>query len=276
MRKRNFRKKVKRQRRIVIITSFILLVTLSAGYAAFNTNITLKARGNIKDVNDVVDGRVPTDSLLFWGEASNKDNSLTTFKNKVNGSDGVLYGFDSSSGFIDDELVFDGTNDFVDLGFSNYDFKNSISYVAYVKIDGFSASDENAIFNNEESSGGALSIMRGIWNVSVFDGSKYVNISGPIPSTDKYYTAIGTFDGNTIKLYLDGKLVATGNSSAISVSKYPMLIGANPSNTYFSSKTVSEMSKMSLKEAMLYDRALSESEVVSITDGFNKKYKNQG
>ena len=47
MRRRN---KNKRQIRIVIGTAICLLLIMTAGYAAFSTNITLTAKGNIKDL----------------------------------------------------------------------------------------------------------------------------------------------------------------------------------------------------------------------------------
>ncbi len=42
------RKKLQKQRRIIISSVFILFISLTVGYAAFQTNITLKVKGNIK------------------------------------------------------------------------------------------------------------------------------------------------------------------------------------------------------------------------------------
>lgn len=47
------RRKLKKQRKIIIITSFILLFVLSTGYAAFYTNINLNAKGNIKEIPNI-------------------------------------------------------------------------------------------------------------------------------------------------------------------------------------------------------------------------------
>lgn len=44
------RRKMKRQKQIIIISSLCLLLCLCVGYAAFNTQISLKAKGNIKKV----------------------------------------------------------------------------------------------------------------------------------------------------------------------------------------------------------------------------------
>ena len=45
------RKKLKNQKRILIITTCSLLLFLTIGYAAFSTTISLNAKGNIKDYN---------------------------------------------------------------------------------------------------------------------------------------------------------------------------------------------------------------------------------
>ena len=60
------RRQMKKQKRIIIISSLCLLLCLCVGYAAFQTTLTLKAKGNIKEmpncemggikVNTVTDG----------------------------------------------------------------------------------------------------------------------------------------------------------------------------------------------------------------------------
>lgn len=42
------RKKRNKQKKIVVLTTALTLLTLTTGYAAFNTNISIKAKGNIK------------------------------------------------------------------------------------------------------------------------------------------------------------------------------------------------------------------------------------
>ena len=53
MRRRLGRKERKKQKKILIIGSLSLLLFLCVGYAAFSTNLTLKARGNIKERNNL-------------------------------------------------------------------------------------------------------------------------------------------------------------------------------------------------------------------------------
>lgn len=48
MRRRKTRRQIKKQRKMIIISSFALLFCLSVGYSAFNTSINLTAKGNLK------------------------------------------------------------------------------------------------------------------------------------------------------------------------------------------------------------------------------------
>ena len=52
------RKQLKNQKRIIIISSLSLLLCLCIGYAAFSTNLSITAKGNIKEytVDDYIKG----------------------------------------------------------------------------------------------------------------------------------------------------------------------------------------------------------------------------
>ncbi len=263
------------KKRMITISLFVSLFVITVGYSAFNTNINLKAKGNVlKDTNIEVDKKVPLNDLLFWGEANNKENTLTTLKNKANGSDGILNNFDNTetSGFNNDELVFDGVNDFVNIGYAGYDFKNSISLVIYVDLDSSNRTDLHEFFGNWEYAGGGIALGNGKLFFNLYDNNKkdyILNYSTQSVNYNQYQTYIGTFDGESLKLYINGTLDNIENMSNLKNSTLDILLGANPSTTgaqYFT--------KMKLKEAILYDRALTEDGVKTLTEGFKKKYEN--
>ena len=62
-RKKLYRREQKRQKKIIIIGLFMVLLCLSFGYAAFNTNINLSAKGNINTINtsDYLKKQITTD-----------------------------------------------------------------------------------------------------------------------------------------------------------------------------------------------------------------------
>lgn len=275
MRRRRLTRKEKRSRRkkAIIISSLCLLFVMTAGYAAFQTNLSITAKGNIKNLKEEIDSKVPTNELLFWGQADNEENTLNILKDKSgNNNDGILNGFDNTttSGYTDEGLVFDGINDFVNIGFANYDFQNSVSYIIYTKVFSTSSGSNDYLFGNWENNGGGILInYQDLINFELFDGEKYYQTFSTPIDVNQYHTIIGIYDGNDLKLYIDGNLMATTNLSKMTSSSVSILLGANPSMNNASY----DNSKMQLKEAMLYDRALTEDEVKTITEGFERKYK---
>ncbi len=264
------RRENKRKIKLVIGLSICLLLIMTVGYAAFQTNLNITAKGNIKNIKDEVDSKVPTDELLFWGQSDNEENTLTLLKDKSgNNHDGIMYDFDNTnlSGYTDDGLVFDGIDDYVDIGLANYDFQNSISYVVYVTINS-TDSTYNKIICNQENAGSALEIYQNNIYFNLWNGQEYVYANTTF-KTNQFYTIIGVYDGFVIKLYFDGELVASKNNQVVTVSPMNILLGANPQAT----GQIVDHVNMNLKEAMVYDRALTEDEVKTITEGFERKYK---
>ena len=71
--KRIGRHKRKKQKKILIIGSLSLLLFLCVGYAAFSTNLSLKAKGNIKEKIE----------LFKHGVTQIKQIFILTFINKI-------------------------------------------------------------------------------------------------------------------------------------------------------------------------------------------------
>ena len=57
------RKQMKKQKHIIIISSLCLLLCLCVGYAAFNTQLTLKAKGNVKELPGTEIGGIKVNSV---------------------------------------------------------------------------------------------------------------------------------------------------------------------------------------------------------------------
>ncbi len=265
---RRYHRKNKKNK-IIIICCISLLFLITAGYAAFNTNLKITTKGNIKNLKEEVDNKVPTDELLFWGQADNEENTTSILKDKSNNNDGTMYNFDntSSSGYTDDGLLFDGIDDYVDLGLANYDFKNSLSYVIYINIISTDASYKKIICN-QENAGSAIEIYNQNLYFNLWDGTQYTNVNTTF-NTNQFYAISTTYDGTAMKLYFDGKLIKEKNISQVTVSPVSLLIGANPQAT----GQVINNTNMNLKEVMIYDRALTEDEITTITEGLEKKYQ---
>lgn len=275
------RRRRNKQVKILVMASVCFLFVMSVGYAAFQTNLNITVKGNIKDIKNEVDSKVPTDSLLFWGQADNSDNTLNVFKNKVGSNDGVMNGFDntSSSGFNDGDLVFDGINDYVSIGLANYDFNNSISYVVYLKINENKTGSWQKIITNQLSSGkGGIVLDVGSKNQFQIYGGNGTNWCGSAVNLEEvnlneYYVLVGTHNENKTILYINGTIITSNESSCLwKNTPNDMFIGAS---TEYGVDNPAAFASMSLKEVMVYDRALTEDEVKSITNGFEKKHQKQ-
>lgn len=273
--KRRIKRRKNKQRKILIIGSLSILLFLCVGYAAFSTNLSLTAKGNIKDINEEVDSKVPQDGLLFWGESNNPENTLTVLKDKsLNNNDGILNNFNNTieSGYNNNELILDGIDDYINIGLENFNFINGISYVIYTKITYINTinNNNNYIIGNWQSAGGGIFISHN--NTLTFElsnGKEYKQIDYKNIDKNKYYIIIGTYDKNDINLYIDGTFIGTNELDTLATSPVPIYIGANPklNNLY------QDNSKLNFKEVMVYNRALTEQEIKSITEGLQKKYK---
>ena len=215
---------------------------------------------------------LPTSDLLFWVQANNPKNTSNTLKDKsINHNDGTLVNFSKtkSSGYNGNDLIFDGVDDYVNMGLANHNFNKTLSFVIYTKINSYSPNATQAFFGNWEGAGGGFEYTAAKrLHFNAHDGSAWNN-TAEIDFLDisKYYTFVGTYDGTNVKLYVDGVLVSNQALSNFTTSAVPIALGVNPNASGFGAPT-----SMSLKEAMLYDRALSAEEVTNITNRFEKTY----
>ena len=162
----------------------------------------------------------------------------------------------------DSYVSFDGEDDYINLGLANYDFKSNITMAIRVKFNNLNTTSNQEFFNNFESAGVGFGLLT---NSKLFvqiyiDGVGYSQVySTDSVKKDKYYTLVLTFDGNTIKFYIDGILNGSVKTSGnlIKASNLPILLGANPqpSNDHMF------YSNINVEKAVIYNRTLSEEEI---------------
>ena len=66
------RRKEKNKKRIIVISLFLFLIIMTSGYAAFNTNISLHAKGNIKCNPQNIEEKIKKD-ITTEGDGLYKD-----------------------------------------------------------------------------------------------------------------------------------------------------------------------------------------------------------
>lgn len=176
-----------------------------------------------------------------------------------NANDAIAHG--ATLNKTDGIIITDGVDDYIDCGLAEYDFKDSISLVARFMWQA-NNNIENQIIVNYESVGAGLSIDNSgylFFEICSNETNSYIiNRDQQLLSFKKWYTAVGTYDGTTMNLYLDGNLVSKLNvSGTIRPSKAPFYIGANPGAAY----PTEHFSQNSYDSILLYDRTLSSEEI---------------
>jgi len=160
----------------------------------------------------------------------------------------------------DNYVSFDGKDDFINLGYANYDFNNQVSLVARVK---FNELEYQEYLGNWEGGGCGLALNAN----NRIEAQFYIEEKSTyymVPSTQtadlgKYYTIVATYDGNTIYLYVDGVLVGKEDVSGnIKVSAAPFYIGANPVSN---STSITNPSSASVEQVAIYSKTLTAEEI---------------
>ena len=162
----------------------------------------------------------------------------------------------------ENQVSFDGVDDYINLGLENYDFKDSISMAIKVKFNNTNIGRRQYVFGNWESGGGGIYLSDkgkiGVDLYSITLGS-YVNFeSKAIMSTNSEYTIVLNYDGSFLKLYINGIFVSQENMTGdVKTSVVNFDIASNPGKN----DTHDGNSNITVKKAAIYDRALSEEEI---------------
>lgn len=166
---------------------------------------------------------IVTDGLVFYVDAANGNSypgSGTTWSDLIEGVDGSLTNMDatnysSTNGGV---FTFDGANEYVDFS----DLVETPSYAsisAFVRLDsGWSSAGQiassNKFFANKNHwqfrVTGTAEFSWNIWSTGV--GSNSNTVTTTTLNTETWYHLCGTYDGTTVKLYIDGVLDTTNSS----------------------------------------------------------------
>lgn len=158
-----------------------------------------------------------------------------------------------------DYVSLDGVDDYIDLGLAWYDFGQSYSVSINFKINELKYS---SILGNWEQCGGGLfygsnGTITG--NVYVKELGKYVVTTVPFTDTENYHNATLTYDGSTVRLYLDGKLVdSEDGAGSVKPAYVRTFLGANPLSDNVSA---GQNSNIDVKQYAIYNRTLTEDEI---------------
>ena len=156
----------------------------------------------------------------------------------------------------------DGIDDYIDLGLANYDFGSNLTISLKARIKEFNSQVD--IFNNYEAAGFGLyyNPNNKKINFSLYSNSesRYRGVElNTIIQVNQIFTVTATFDGSNMKIYLNGILNNSyqTTSTTIKTSIQKILIGANPE----ANNNFANYSNMDVYQAIIYNRTLSDEEI---------------
>jgi hypothetical protein len=168
---------------------------------------------------------------------------------------GTIYGATSASGVRGSALSFDGDS-YVEVADANsLDLTNTLTVAAWVNLqadhNGASPTmlrkQENYLLEVGDAGNNKPAFL--LW----FNDQTTTRIDGPEVSKNEWHHWVGTYDGNTMKLYIDGSLVANASvSKTMATSAYPLRIG------HYDTEWFNGV----IDEIRICDRALSGDEIV--------------
>ena len=232
-----------------------------------------------KEVSDNYNGNITSSNLLFnfdfknkntWYDYSNKEwanavlvkNNSTTIKAfdlSNNNTDNTINGATYSDG----GLLFDGTDDSILLPeYSLSSMSNGFTFEVLINASAITDTSMH-ILGNYEAGGSTIGIFAKQFRMYVYDETSSTGVYARSPETleqNTLYLLTGVFDGKNIKIYIDGKLVATkafsGTMKDTSSSTH-FFLGCNPKADYCQNSYYNGL----IYEARMYDRALTDKEV---------------
>ena len=181
----------------------------------------------------------------------------------LNNHHGEIFGTKNIEGKVINGLKFDGSNDYIDLGYMDLpDTSESMSISTWIKFNDFNNEDARIISKSTSQDNDDH-----IWMLSTVALDKKVFLRTRLKTNanentvmlvaetgqlkkNKWHHVAMTYDGEMLRLFLDGNMVGKKELSSpiINAPTVPVYIGANPSNEKYLSATLDDL--------RIYTRAL--------------------
>ena len=185
---------------------------------------------------------------FIWKDLSGNNNNVA-LKN---------FNSDKNTWYSQDGILFDGIDDYGLIGKHNYSY---VTVSAVVSMQSFKNSEADIIVNYEGGGYGLNMNGSNVYRFQTYINGAYRMIVSGAPTLNRDYVLTGVYDGSNVLFYVDGQklepLSISGTISAPGSNTYLML-GANPTGQ----SAPSGFANMKLKNIKLYNRALTEEEVL--------------
>ena len=280
------RRKRRRQKKTIIILSLSLLMVITVGYAAFSTNLSITAKGNVKKLT--IEDYVKDDLFAFYDGIENTatghgtptdtwyNKAIDLSPNTATHIQNTLYNFTSSSWTNDNGLLFNGIDNYVDSGYNQEIFGQEFTFSFIVNITAVNA--YRGIYGyhigspNKDPFYGVSMQMDGITGNFFYHGSSYQPTSVMVEvdyllNKKQEYTVV--YQGGVgVKLYINGNLFGEDldNSYIVPYPEYNFIIGqSHPAPERYFEGTMYNF--------IIYKKALTEEEIMQNYKVNKQRYK---
>ena len=201
-------------------------------------------------------------------------NAITLNHNRAfdlsgNNNVGIIEG----SSYLNGNVSINGKDgEYVNCGFENYNFDDTITLLIRAKINSFDSS-ASEFFGNWEGGGGGISYDNRtdeIYAGFKLENQDYIYVRYKVADetvlTNQYNTYAVTYDGQSIRLYFNGNEVAsTSVTGKIVTVGTPIVAGGNPSL----SGKLGATANLDISDMLIYDRAISSEEVKQYSENID-------
>jgi hypothetical protein len=235
---------------------------------------TLPLFSVVREGNVKYSTAVSTKGLVgYWKfDLINSSNYTSDYSGK--GNDGLLYNFNSDpvvpiAGKYGNALSFDGSDDYVEVAdSSSLDITNTITISAW--INGTYTGNHHVVRKLNDTSQGVIYLLRvngsGILQPALNNGTPYTifNSTNSLQNNTWYHVAF-TYDGNNVKIFINGVLDSTTSYTGNIVTSGNVLrIGRGDPADYFNG---------TIDNVKIWDRALTAEEIKTDFDPKQSDYQ---
>jgi hypothetical protein len=226
---------------------------------------------------------IVTNGLILHLDAGNKTSypgngtnwyDLSVYKNDV-----VLYNGPTFNNEVKGSIILDGADDYVRSnqklkGFYPEDsILTNISFCAWMKTNNINNSGGNFLFGFEDNPTWYFAVTREFGNapgkIQIYDAVRGWILSNNTLSNNVWYNVVGTFQPNSVSLYLNGSLDKTDNTvgSSSSYSPNPPANLLTIGSRYGAYRMNGQLSNLTM-----YNRALNSNEVTQNYNALKSRF----
>ena len=210
---------------------------------------------------------VPTNGLVAWYPFNGNANDVSG--NNLNGTNNGATLTSDRAGNTNSAYSFNGTSNYIDVADNNLlDFTNQYSISGWIYTTATSGNSSSRTIVSKAKNSTQTGLSLNLDNLQSYkitadntDGSgAHLIVSDTIPTLNKWYHTVLTYDGTNLQIYINGQL-AKSTAATISLlnSTHSLTIGSQQIslNDYFSGK---------IDDIGLWNRALTQQEITALNN----------